>query len=568
MRPFILQYQNRGDVTIDMQEVSVLIGGKAGDGVSSAGQVIAQILGHMGYQVHMYFDYPSLIKGGHNFAIIRGAERAVGAVRDKVDFILALNQDTIRLHEGKLSDTGVIICNADTASRTGAVQVQTGSILNKEQAPAVMGNSAIIGAFLKVAGVDWNVADAVFRKAVPKETNKNLRVARQAYDAAGVHVSIPEISGRRFPVLTGNEAIGIGLLESGVTVYFAYPMSPTSNLLHFFAGSADDFHIRVFQPESEIAGVLISLGCSFAGTRSAIGTSGGGFCLMTEALGLAGIAELPLVIVLGQRAGPSTGLATYTAQSDLLFALNAGHGDFPRFITAPGDTTEARNWSRIAAAFAWKYQLPSIILSDKTICEGLFSTDPDFFVNCQPQPVMSAPGIHPYLRYQQTASGISPMLFPPVAGEWIKVNSHVHGTDGITAEEPEVTMEMADKRNKKVAGLKDEIEELHTVEISGSKDSETALLTWGSNKGACDEVGEILGLRVIRPLVLCPFPEQSFATAMKDVERFYSVETNETGQLARLVSQFGYRTNGLVLKYDGRPFTLEELQARVKGAVT
>jgi len=160
------------------------------------------------------------------------------------------------------------------------------------------------------------------------------------------------------------------------------------------------------------------------------------------------------------------------------------------------------------------------------------------------------------------------MLFPPVDGEWIKVNSHVHGTDGITAEEPEVTMAMADKRNKKFAGLKDEIEELHTVEISGNKDSETALLTWGSNKGACDEVGEILGLRVVRPLVLCPFPEQSFATAMKDVKRFYSVETNETGQLARLVSQFGYRTNGLVLKYDGRPFTIDELQSRVKGAIT
>jgi 2-oxoglutarate/2-oxoacid ferredoxin oxidoreductase subunit alpha len=557
-----------GILIVDRHEVSVLIGGRAGDGVSSAGQVIAQILGHSGYQVHMYFDYPSLIKGGHNFAIIRGAERPVGAVRDTVDFLLALNQETIELHKEKLGGKGIIICNGDTAAYPGAVSVPLGSILKSVQAPAVMGNSAIIGSFLKVAGIDWRIAEEVFRKAVPKETGKNLSIARQAYDAAEEHIQLKEITGRRFPVLTGNEAIGIGLLEGGITVYFAYPMSPTSNLLHFFAGNTDEFHIRAIQPESEIAGVLMALGCSYAGVRSAIGTSGGGFCLMTEALGLAGIAELPLVIVLGQRAGPSTGLATYTAQSDLLFALNAGHGDFPRFIVAPGDTTEARSWSRIATEVAWKYQLPSIILSDKIICEGFYSTDPDFSINWHPAPLMADPRVHPYQRYQETGSGISPLRFPPSNDDWIKVNSHVHGPDGITAEEPEVTKAMADKRNKKFAGLKEEIEGLNPVEVTGNTHSDGALLTWGSNKGACDEVGLLLDLRVIRPVVLWPFPQRSFGNAMKGVRRFYSVETNETGQLARLASQFGYRAKGLVLKYDGRPFSIEELKARVMEAIS
>ncbi len=553
---------------MDGHEVSVLIGGRAGDGVSSAGQVIAQILGHIGYKVHMYFDYPSLIKGGHNFAIIRGADRPVGAVRDRVDFILALNQETIDLHREKLGHEGVIICNGDVASHPGAVKVAIGSILNNEHAPVVMGNSAIIGAFLKAAGIGWNIAEEVFRNALPKETDQNLHVARQAYDAADVRTAVKEITGRRLPVMTGNEAIGIGLLEGGTTMYFAYPMSPTSNLMHFFAGNADEFHIRVVQPESETSGVLMALGCSYAGTRSAIGTSGGGFCLMTEALGLAGIAELPLVIVLGQRAGPSTGLATYTAQSDLLFALNAGHGDFPRFIVAPGDTTEARTWSRVATAFAWKYQVPSIILPDKIICEGLYSTDPDYSINCHAEPIMADPGVHPYLRYQVNDSGISPLRFPPSAGDVIKVNSHVHDTDGITAEEPWVTKMMADKRNNKIAGLREEVEGLHPVEVSGNTHSDGALLTWGSNKGVCDEVGNLLDLRVIRPVVLCPFPERSFANAMKGVRRFYSVESNETGQLARLVSQFGYCASGLVLKYDGRPFTIEELTARVREAVS
>ncbi len=553
---------------MDIHEVSVLIGGRAGDGVASSGQVVAQILAHMGYRVHMYFDYPSLIKGGHNFAIIRGAERPVGAVRDKVDFILALNQETIELHRGKLGRGGVIICNGDIASHPGAVQVPIGSILKNEQAPTVMGNSAIIGAFLKAAGIDWNIAEEVFWNALMKETVQNLRVAWQAYDAADVRMAVKEITDHRHPVMTGNEAIGIGLLEGGVTMYFAYPMSPTSNLMHFFAAKADEFQIRVVQPESETAGILMALGCSYAGVRSAIGTSGGGFCLMTEALGLSGIAELPLVIVLGQRAGPSTGLATYTAQSDLLFALNAGHGDFPRFIVAPGDTTEARTWSRLATAFAWKYQVPSIILPDKIVCEGLYSTDPDFSIDCHPEPIMADPGVRPYMRYQLTESGISPLRFPPSVGDWIKVNSHVHDTDGITTEEPEVTRTMADKRNNKIAGLREELEGLHPVEVSGNTNSDGALLTWGSNKGACDEVGKLLDLRVIRPVVLCPFPERSFANAMTGVRRFYSVESNETGQLARLVSQFGYRASGLVLKYDGRPFTIEELTARVREAIS
>ncbi len=553
---------------VDGDEISVLIGGKAGDGVSSAGQVIAQILGHIGYLVYMYFDYPSLIKGGHNFAIIRGAGRPVGAIRDSVDFILALNQETITLHEEKLDKMGVIICNGNVSRHPGAVSVDVGLILKEEEAPMVMGNSALIGSFLKVAGIEWKIADEVFRKAFTKETDMNLRVARKAFDAAEIRKTMKEIPGVNHPVLTGNEAIGIGLLEGGVTMYYSYPMSPTSNLMHFLAGNSDDFHMRVIQPESEIAGVLMALGCSYTGIRSAIGTSGGGFCLMTEALGLSGIAELPLVVVLGQRTGPSTGLATYTAQSDLLFALNAGHGDFPRFVIAPGDATEARTWSRIATEIAWKYQLPSIILSDKIICEGLFSMDPDFSEAYHAEPLMADPGTHPYLRYQVTGSGISPLRFPPSAGEWIKVNSHVHGSDGITAEEADITRVMADKRNTKIAGLTEEVEGIHSVQVTGNVNSDGALLTWGSNKGPCDEVGKKLDLRVVRPLVLCPFPKRSFSNAMKGVRRFYSVESNETGQLARHVSQFGYHAKGHVLKYDGRPFTIEELTARVREVIS
>lgn len=548
-------------------EVSVLIGGKAGEGISSAGQIIAHLLGQLGYRIHMYFDYPSLIKGGHNFAIIRGARGKIGAVRRRMDFILALDQETLRVHEGRLNDNGVVVYNADTARYPPGIGIPIRSILAAEEAPAVMGNSAILGAFARAAGIDWAVAEGVLAKSFRKGTDRNLRVARRGYDASDERLRIAASGMPGLPAFTGNEAMGIGLVEAGLGVYLSYPMSPTSNLLHFLAGYSDEVRTRVIQPESEIAVILIALGCAYAGTRAAVGTSGGGFSLMVEALGLAGMAELPVVIVLGQRAGPSTGLATYTAQADLGFAIHAGHGEFPRVVIAPGDAEESRTWIRAAMDLAWKYQLPALFLPDRIICEGMYSMDPSVTMEYRADPVMAGPDIHPYLRYALTDSGISPLRFPPVKGEVIRVNSHAHDTDGITTEDPGITRDMADKRKRKMLGLAAEIEGMHPVNVAGNPDATTGVLCWGSNKGICGELGEILGLRVIQPVALWPFPEKSFAEAMDGVERFFGVETNETGQLARLVRQFGYRADGMVLKYDGRPFMLDELEQELRKVI-
>lgn len=549
------------------REVSVLIGGRAGDGISSAGQIVARLLARGGYRVHMYFDYPSLIKGGHNFAIVRAAEEEIGAVREQVDFILALNKETLDLHLQRLREGGTVIFDTGTVKQAEGIGIAVKEILTAEEAPPVMGNSAIIGAFIKAAGLDWDTSTDVLKKSMPKETDKNLRVARRAYDASEERRKVPGTGKPVLPVLTGNEAIGIGLVEADGELYISYPMSPTSNILHFLAGYADQLHIRVLQPESEIAVILMALGCSYAGSRAAIGTSGGGFCLMTEALSLAGIAELPILIVLGQRTGPSTGLATYSAQSDLHFALNAGQGEFPRLIVAPGDAGEARRWSRTALDLAWKYQVPAILLPDRLICEGLYSVEADAGTRYAAGPVMADPGTTPYLRYAPADSGISPLRFPPVKGEIIRVNSHVHDPDGITTEDPRVTKEMADKRWKKMEGLTREVEGLGPVRLGGVTEAGTALLCWGSTKGVCDELAKKKGLRLVRPVVLWPFPERSFARAMDGVERFYSVETNETGQLAALVSRFGYRPAGMILKYDGRPFMVEELEAELEKVI-
>jgi len=221
---------------VEEGEVSVLIGGKAGEGISSAGQVIAHLLGQLGYRVYMYFDYPSLIKGGHNFAIIRGAGEQIGAVRDRVDIILALDRETLRVHEWRLNGQGVVVCNADTVKNLPGIGIPVGAILASEQAPPVMGNSAILGAFVRASGIPWPLAEAVFAKSFRKGTAQNLRIARKGCDASEERLRIPALGKAPLPAFTGNEAMGIGLVEAGLGVYLSYPMSPTSNLMHFLAG--------------------------------------------------------------------------------------------------------------------------------------------------------------------------------------------------------------------------------------------------------------------------------------------------------------------------------------------
>ena len=427
---------------------------------------------------------------------------------------------------------------------------------------------AMIGAFAKVGGIAWHDVEEVFRKALPKGLDQNMRVAGRAYREAETTMPVPRLNEQVLPVATGNEAIALGLIEGGLELYYGYPMSPTSSLLHFLASTSREFHVRTVQPESEIAVILMALGSAYAGTKAAVGTSGGGFCLMTEAVGLAGIAEIPVVIVLGQRTGPSTGLATYTAQSDLHFALNAGQGDVPKCILAPGDAGEARELSALAMDIAWTYQIPAIVLSDKFICEGMFSiaAEPELHAlkafNGDPGPE------GPYLRYRLTGSGVSPMKVPPLAGGIVRVNSHVHSEDGITTEEAEMTRAMADKRQKKMELLSREIEDHSPVVVSGDRRATTGLLCWGSNKGVCSEAGEQLGLRVVRPKIIHPFPTREFAAAMEGVTEIYAAETNETAQFARYAGQFGYKTKRNVLKYDGRPFTVEELVRELQEALS
>lgn len=544
-----------------MQDISVVIGGKAGEGINVAGATVARLFGRLGYYTYMYFDYPSLIKGGHNFAVIRASEQKIGAHRNRADFIIALNQDTVDLHRDVTGPETVIVYDSYRA-RTDGVGLNVNEILKEEQAPDIMTNTCMIGGFACVAGIPWEVLEEVFRKHLPKATDLNLKVARRGYDAAEVRHAVPPLNRPPVPAITGNEAIGIGMIRGGLDAYVAYPMTPTSNILHFLAEQADTFSLSVVHPENEIAVMLMALGFAYAGKKTAVGTSGGGFCLMTEGFSLSGQAELPVVVVMGQRTGPSTGLPTYTAQTELFFVLHAGQGEFPRFVVAPGDAEQACTWSSLAMQLAWQYQVPAIILGDKTVCEGTYSFDreavPEYRI-----PELDEPVSTPYRRYSDTPSGVSPARFPPLKGAAIKANGYMHAENGITTEDREVTKKMVEKRIRKERSMETAVKGLEGVSTSGPQSASVALLCWGSNRGVCREVAGKLQIRTIQPIVLAPFPVEQFRAALQGVKRLIAVEDNTSGQLATLITRYGFSVQDQIHRYDGRPFSVDELETEV-----
>jgi 2-oxoglutarate ferredoxin oxidoreductase subunit alpha len=285
---------------------------------------------------------------------------------------------------------------------------------------------------------------------------------------------------------------------------------------------------------------------------------------MTEGLSLAGMAELPIVIILGQRPGPSTGLPTYSSQTELDFALSAGHGEFLRFVVAPGDVEGSFYWSAMALNIAWKYQIPSLILVDKNLGEGVFNCDTEIVDKIKEEEFSLWEERGDFKRYAVTENNISPLAFPAKANAIVKVNSYEHDEFGITTEDPLETVKMQDKRLSKEKGLINELQDYETVKTHGNKDSDTVIICWGSNKGVCNEVAENLNLRAIQPIVLKPFPLTKFKNALKGAKKIITVESNATGQLSRLIQGYGMKVDGQILKYDGRPFSLEELTERLK----
>ena len=341
-------------------EKTILIGGAAGLGSAVTSHFIGKLFCSLGYYVFNYRDYPSLIKGGHNFNILKVSSNPVYSHEYHYDFILALDQKTIDIHKKDLKKGGCVY---------GAKETEP--VVQKLQGPNILANDVLIGLLFKHFGVDLDVILNSAEKVFGKNADLIKKAIQEGYQL-GCEKEKLKISKSNY-FISGTEAIGIGAIAAGLDVYLAYPMTPASPVLHFLAKRQLENNILVFQPENEIAVINAALGASFAGAKAMVGTSGGGFALMTEGLSLAAMTELPLVIYLGQRPAPATGLATHTGQGDLKFALNAGHGEFLRVVLSPGDAREAITRTEEAFYLSNKYRVPVIFLSDKHLAESNYT---------------------------------------------------------------------------------------------------------------------------------------------------------------------------------------------------
>jgi len=545
------------------KEFSILIGGQAGQGSRFAGLIIAKIFGRLGYRIYIYEDYQSLIRGGHNFSQIRASEKEFQSRKEKIDFLLALDKNTLDLHKKDLDQNGLIVFNSDKIESKEGIGVPIEKITKEMGGIPIMANTALISAFSKIVGIDFEILKEVLTQEIKKSIDLNLKIAKKAFEESKILLKIKKLEQKPKILLTGNEGIASGMAKAGLKFYFGYPMTPATSIMNFLA-SRENLNVKVIQPENEISVINMALGASFAGKRSAVGTSGGGFALMVEALSLAGQSETPILIVESQRGAPSTGMPTYNLQGDLLFVLSAGHGDFPRFVIAPGDAEQCFYYAGLGLNLAWKYQTPVILLVDKDVSENTFSVDEKIANFDEFRPIFwDKKG--EYKRYKITENGISLLTFPGEKNAIVKANSYEHDEFGISNDEEEMVERMQEKRLRKYRKMAEEVESLPAIKVYGNEKSEVAIISWGISKGAAKEVAENLGIKLIQPIIIEPFPEKQMEEALRGVKKIFLVELNSTGQMAKILNQNEIKVDGKILKYNGRPFWAREIEEKLKG---
>ncbi|HML47905.1 MAG TPA: 2-oxoacid:acceptor oxidoreductase subunit alpha, partial [Clostridia bacterium] len=458
---------------------NLLIGGAAGQGVDTTAAILERWLKQSGSGVFAMRDLMSRIRGGHNFSRIRFGAQAPQAHSERLDGMIALNEETVALHRDEVRPDGFILCDASVhTDDPRAIRLDMAAIAKELGNPRVAGSVAI-GAAMKLFGIpmDETQARKVFEKAVKAPyVDINVKAAEAGYRA--VPQKFEHVGGSHADtmILSGNQAVALGALAAGLQFYSAYPMSPSTSIMEFLAQKSEETGIVVEQAEDEIAAVNMAIGASFAGARAMTGTSGGGFSLKVEALGLAGMMEIPLVLVDAQRPGPVTGLPTRTEQSDLKFVISASQGEFPRMVIALRHHEDAFYQTMRAFNLAEKYQLPVILLTDQYLADATATIpvpDPGKAALYEPEEV---PVSGTYARYRYTESGISPRKFPGTRDGFVAADSDEHDEEGRIIEDAETRVRMMNKRMGKLALLETELEE---PALLGDPAPDVLLLGWG-----------------------------------------------------------------------------------------
>lgn len=534
---------------------------------------MGRILNRHGFYSFVREDYQSLIRGGHNFSQVIADSEKVWSQRHDAEVLVALDERTLKKHEERLSGKGRIIFDPDELDYDSemSLPVPMSSMVEEVEGIEIMKNSVALGVVAYLYNLNLDIVEDVLEDEYGEKADKNIELARKGYahvEESDERIRELEVQDREeLPLLTGNQSISLGASKAGLDVYVAYPMTPSTSILHFTADYEDELGLTVMQAENEIGVINMALGSSYAGARSMVASSGGGFALMQEAVSLAGMSETPILIVDSQRAAPSTGVPTYTGQADLDLALNSGHGEFPSIVLAPGDQEEAYYRSGEALNLAWKHQIPVVLLSDKHLSESRMSAEIDFdSVSSEEGKVVDNPG-EEYQRYEFTDEGVSPLAFPGTEDALVQSSSYEHDESGFTTEEPEEIEDMQDKRKRKWKGIKEDVFDMAPVNVYGDEDAENVVLAWGSTKGTLLEALKHLDIPIkfVQPVYLKPFPRDEVLKHIEDSEKIVCVEVNSTGQLSSLIrKELLLSVDDKVLKYDSRPFNPLDLAEELR----
>jgi 2-oxoglutarate ferredoxin oxidoreductase subunit alpha len=582
-------------------DLAIGIGGAAGQGIATPGDILARIFVRRGLHLNAYNAYQSIIRGGHIFLILRTSDEPVGSMGDRIDVLIPLNQDTMNRHLKLMQSGSIVLFNSDKITPgTTADGVQMCPFSVKEIAPNVKGdlvqNTIALAAVLQLIGIEFKILEDIltiqFKKKGDAVIAENISVARAGYDYAAAHFnglpfSLPD-TGKKYGFFEGNQALAMGGAAAGVKFYCAYPMSPSTGVLHWMAKHARQCGIMVRQVEDEIGVANMAIGAAHAGCRAMCATSGGGFALMTEALGAAAMMEIPVVAINVQRAGPATGVPTKTEQGDLWQAMGAGQGDYPRIIVAP--TTISDCFKTVPELFNLvdKFQCPGIVLTDLLLSEGRSSVDPaelDFNVPIDRGEVIGVNGngdakkpmapLGGYKRYKITDSGISPRAVPGTPGHVHVVATDDHDEDGVLISDeftnPHKRQTMHEKRMRKMDGV---LPLVAPPKLFGTANAKVTLIGWGSTQGVIREAiaklaaeeGIVANNLQIKWLV--PLHSKEISAILAKSKNTVIIENNYSGQFARyLRSETSFVPTGHIRKYDGEPFMPHHIVDGVKAVL-
>jgi len=553
-----------------MEDLNVIIAGAAGEGVQTVGEVLADTLVSQGYAVFTWKEYESRIRGGQNSYSIRVSEEPRNAPLFQADILLGLNDGAVKKYRERAREDGVVV--AQTEAEEGVIAIPFEDIAKEEAGGKIYANTVAVGVLVGMLGMDFQPLKEVLKRIFSGKgedvLDANFKAAEKGFERAkqDCQEKCPWTLPKRddtWLLISGNEAIPVAAAYAGCRFISAYPMTPSTGIITFLAKEKERLGVFAEQAEDEIAAINMALGASYGGARAMTATSGGGFALMVEGISLAGMTETPLVIVLAQRPGPATGLPTRTAQGDLLFAIHAGHGEFPKLVMAPSDAKDAFQKTVRAFNLADKYQIPVILMTDQFLADSHYAYRDFDVASPGPSSHLANPSdIDVYRRYQLTSNGISPRLYPGQSKHLVCVDSDEHDEEGhITEDLSETVPAMVEKRLAKWDELRKEMSPPEELQV---EDADTVLVGWGSSRGALEEAVDLLRednvkVGMVHFTEVWPLPDYRFSEGTD----LWSVENNAIGQLDRLLRcEYNISFKGSIRRYDGLPLSAEYIRRK------